>query len=208
MSLQIRQGECLGLVGESGCGKSTLAFLLAGFLRPDEGELYFLGRKLEGSGREAQHRREGMQMVFQDPASSLNPYMTIGRNLMEALRYWKKQLPQEEQRLLVKGALEQAGLPAAFMDRRPHQLSGGECQRAAIARALLAGPKLLICDEVTSALDMSVQAEIMRLLTERKEEKEQKLSMLFITHDTDLAAAICDRIAVMEQGRIRGIQPA
>ena len=199
VSFCIHEGECVGLIGESGCGKSTVANLIAGFLRPDAGTIRFGKKTLKWRGREARTDRKEMQMVFQNPHLSLDPRMTIEENLAEAVVYYEKTNRADLTERIETGLIR-LGLPAEYRRKLPGELSGGECQRAAIARALMRSPKLLICDEVTSALDVSVQAEIMKYLLELKREG---LSFLFITHDLILAAVICDRILVMEEGRIR-----
>lgn len=196
MSFTIDEGECLGLIGESGCGKSTVAALIAGFIRPDSGSITFCGEPLTYKGRAAQLCRRDMQMIFQDPRSSLNPRMTVRKNLEEAVIYYE---PEKKGRLEAEiiSELEKMGLPDSYTDKYPSELSGGECQRVTIARALMRKPKLLICDEITSALDVSVQAEIIRYLLKLKE--EDRISFLFISHDLALAGHICDRI--IELGR-------
>lgn len=198
VSFFINEGECVGLIGESGCGKSTVANLVAGFIRPDEGTISFGGKPLQWKGRDAQRDRRNMQMVFQNPHMSLDPRMTVAENLSEAVTYYEN-VEKAELTERMEAGLQRLGLPADYLKKLPGELSGGECQRVAIARALMRSPILLICDEVTSALDVSVQAEIMKYLMELKREG---ISFLFITHDLMLAAMICDRIAVMKEGRI------
>ena len=198
VNFSIKEGECVGLIGESGCGKSTVANLVAGFIRPDAGTISFERKLLKWKGRDARRDRRNMQMVFQNPHTSFNPRMTIGENLSEAVIYYEKDRKAGLTARMESG-LEKMGLPKEYLLKLPGELSGGECQRAAIARALMRSPSLLICDEATSALDVSVQAEIMRYLMELKGEG---LSFLFITHDLMLAAMICDRIAVMKDGKI------
>ena len=198
VSFFIREGECVGLIGESGCGKSTVANLTAGFLRPDAGSITFCGKPLQWKGKDAQRDRRDMQMVFQNPHLSLDSRMTVEENLAEAVVYYEKPSPAEL-RARMEAQLLRLGLPAEYLSKYPGQISGGECQRVAIARALMRSPLLLICDEVTSALDVSVQAEIMKYLLELKREG---LAFLFITHDLMLAGMICDRICVMKDGKI------
>ncbi len=198
VSFSIGEGECVGLIGESGCGKSTVANLVAGFIRPDAGSISFDGKMLKWKGKEARTGRRNMQMVFQNPHMSLDPRMTIEENLSEAVIYYEK-VEKTALKKRMEAGLEKMGLPADYLSKLPGELSGGECQRVAIARALMRSPDLLICDEVTSALDVSVQAEIMRYLMQLKREG---ISFLFITHDLMLAVMICDRIAVMKDGKI------
>lgn len=202
VSLDLYAGETLGLVGESGCGKSTLSRTILQLIRPTAGKVEFLGQNLVRLSREAmRQQRRQMQMVFQDPHACLNPMMTVGESIADPLRIHQLASPQA-----VKGQvlemLERVGLtPAtAFYDRHPAQLSGGQQQRVAIARALITRPQLIICDEPVSMLDASVQTQVLALMRDLKD--EFKLTYLFITHDLWVARFFCDRIAVMQAGKI------
>ncbi|MBN2511124.1 MAG: ABC transporter ATP-binding protein [Spirochaetales bacterium] len=206
VSFTINPGEIYGLVGESGCGKTTTARLIVRMYRPDEGSILFTDaggsrHELEHSeGAALKRAREQIQYVFQDPARSLNPRMTIGEVLLSGYRYastWPgKTQATEEARVL----LSAVGLNPDDMYRRPPDFSGGQRQRISIARALLMKPRLLICDEVVSALDVSIQSQILNLLLKLKD--EYHLSMLFISHDLAVITYICDRVGVMYRGTI------
>lgn len=185
ISFSIDKGECFGLIGESGSGKSTAANMISGLLEPTAGQIKFYGKNL--------------QMVFQDPKASFSPRMNILDSLCEGLRY-RAHMSREEQKKRAYQVLEQVGLSREYAGRYCNQLSGGECQRAAIGRAIMIQPELLICDEVTSALDVSVQEQIVELL--KKLQRELGMSYLFISHDIALVSGICDRLAVMNQGEI------
>ncbi|MCR5656990.1 MAG: dipeptide/oligopeptide/nickel ABC transporter ATP-binding protein [Butyrivibrio sp.] len=196
ISFEIKKGRCLGLIGESGSGKSTIAQIIAGFERADEGSVFFNDKECLVS-RQDFNSRYGMQLIFQNPESSLNPRMKVREILFEAARYLSD-LNKEQMEKLAKEVLSQVHLPDKYLGRYPYELSGGECQRVAIARALMLSPGLLICDEITSALDVLVQAQIMDIL---KGLKEKGISILFITHDLALAEEICDEILVLKEGR-------
>lgn len=185
VSFSIQRGECLGLIGESGSGKSTVANLVSGLIQPTSGEIQFYGKNL--------------QMVFQDPLSSFSPRMRMLDCLCEGLRY-RTNLGKKERERRAMEVLEQVGLPLEYAEKYSYELSGGECQRAAIGRAIMIQPELLICDEVTSALDVSVQAQIIRLLKNLAD--RMQMSYLFISHDLALVSSICDRVAVMHHGEI------
>ena len=198
VSFQLRSGETLGIVGESGSGKSTLAKMLtrltdisSGTLKVEEKDITSLKR------RELREMYGTMQMVFQDPVSSFDPRKTLGYGIGESLRNRGMKKTEVDER--VKQALEQCGLSSEFADRYPHEVSGGQCQRAAIARALIAEPKILICDEATSALDVTIQKQIMELLQELKEKRG--LSFIFICHNLALVQEFCDRVLVLYDGK-------
>lgn len=200
VSFSLKAGECVGLIGESGSGKSTVANMVAGLLAPDEGEMTFLGENLLSCpAKEQMQKRKAMQMVFQDPMKSFSPQMKLLTGVAEGLRYHIT-LSKTEREVKALEMLRQMELPEEYAGRKCRQLSGGECQRAAIARAMLIHPQLLICDEVTSALDVSTQAQIIQLLYRLKQ--EQNMSYLFISHDLALVSGFCDRILVMYQGKI------
>jgi oligopeptide/dipeptide ABC transporter ATP-binding protein len=200
VSLAIGRGETLAVVGESGCGKSTLARALVRLIDVDGGQIDFAGkdvRLLRGAALRQYNRR--VQMVFQDPYGSLNPRMTVGEALSEALRVHRL-VPPARVAARVAELLDLVGLPAAAAARLPHEFSGGQRQRIAIARALSVDPELLIADEIVSALDVSVQAQIVNLLLELQE--RLGLAMLFVSHDLRVVRHIAHRVAVMYLGRV------
>lgn len=197
----LNPGECLGIIGESGSGKTTAVNMITRQLDATEGSILLDGEEITHlKGRELRKAYRKMQMVFQTPTDSFDPRRTLGDGIGESLRnigMSRKETREEVERLLGK-----CGLPADFADRYPHQVSGGQCQRAAIARALAVKPRLLICDEATSSLDVTVQKEILELLNELRSQQGNSLSILFICHDISLVQQFCDRVVVMYQGRI------
>jgi oligopeptide/dipeptide ABC transporter ATP-binding protein len=198
VSFEWREGEVLGVVGESGCGKSTLARAMLGLVPTAGGAIEVDGESMRGK-RELQALRRRVQMVFQDPYQTLNPRMRVRTIVSEPLVVQK--VPAAEHAARVDRALADVGLPAErFAHRYPHELSGGQRQRVAIAAALVLDPDGLICDEPVSMLDVSVQAQVLKLLMDLR--ASRSLALLFITHDLGLAWALCDRIAVMYLGRI------
>ena len=200
LSFRLAAGETLGIVGESGCGKSTLARCILRLLRPSAGRVVFDGVDLLALGDENMRRlRRRMQLVLQNPFSSLNPRMNGFELVAEPLRTHAA-MPRNKLLARVTDLLAEVGLGAEFMARHPHQLSGGQAQRIALARALALNPEFLILDEPTSALDVSVQAQIINLLG--RLQRERGLTYLFITHDLGVVQHISDRIAVMYLGRI------
>ncbi len=201
VSFSVQRGETLGLVGESGCGKSTTGRAVVQVERPASGSIVFDGTELTALGRsELRRARVGIQMVFQDPVSSLNPRRRVRDIVAEPLDIWRR-ARGEERTELVRTMLEAVGLdPDVAGDRRPREFSGGQCQRISIARALVIEPKLLVCDEVVSALDVSVQAQILNLLEDLK--ARYGLTLLFIAHDLAVVKNISDRVAVMYLGKL------
>jgi oligopeptide/dipeptide ABC transporter ATP-binding protein len=199
MAFDIEQGKTLGLVGESGCGKSTVARLILKLLDTDEGSIVYQGRDISRSSeRDMKPLRKEMQIVFQDPYGSLNPRMSAGQSIEEGLRILG--IPRGERKERVDRLLETVGIPAGNADRYPHEFSGGQRQRIGIARALSVEPSLVICDEPISALDVSIQAQIVNLLKDLQD--ELGLSYLFISHDLNVVGYLSDQVAVMYLGQI------
>lgn len=200
VTLDLYAGETLGLVGESGCGKSTLGQLILNLIEPTSGSVRFLGQDITKVDRREWRRLRGeMQLVFQNPLGALNPRLTVGAQIREPLDI--HDVGEPDGRLgTVLEMLKAVSLPAHLLERYPHQLSGGQQQRVVIARALINGPKLVVCDESVSALDVSVQAQVVNLLVDLK--KQLGLTYLFITHDLGVVRHISSRIAVMYMGQI------
>jgi len=200
VSFQLERGETLALVGESGCGKTTLGKALLNLIPAAGGEVRLDGIDLSGKAGVQRAGRAAMQIVFQDPYSSMNPRMMVGHILEEGLRAQRPGMPAGERRERVETLLLAVGLPVSARERYPHEFSGGQRQRLCIARALAVEPRLLICDEPTSALDVSVQAQVLRLLRDLQD--RHGLSYLFITHDLAVVSELADRVAVMRAGKI------
>jgi oligopeptide/dipeptide ABC transporter ATP-binding protein len=200
VSLDIYEGETLGLVGESGCGKSTLGRVLVRLINPTSGDIIFDNKNLNSySNKELRSQRQYFQIIFQDPNSSLDPRSTIGKSIEEALiiHGMKDRLERQKK---VSEMLNLVGIPANAVERFPHEFSGGQRQRIGIARALILKPKLVVCDEPVSALDVSVQAQVLNLLNDLKD--ELSLTLLFISHNLSVVENVSDRIAIMYLGQI------
>ncbi|MFT4551584.1 MAG: ABC-type oligopeptide transport system ATPase subunit [Chlamydiales bacterium] len=201
IDFSIMPGEVLGLVGESGSGKSTAARTAMRLIEPTEGEITFCGEDFcAAKPKRLKELRKDLQMIFQDPYSSLNPRKTVAETIGEGLYYHGKVKSVHERNDLVVKTLEQVGLTAEALNRYPHEFSGGQQQRICIGRAVALKPRLIVCDEAVSALDVSIQAQILNLLLDLK--NKFNLSYLFISHDLSVVRYICDRIAVMKEGLI------
>jgi oligopeptide transport system ATP-binding protein len=201
VSFELRAGETLGIVGESGCGKSTLGRAVLRLIEPSAGRVVWLGDDLGTLDAEARRRhRRAMQIVFQDPLASLNPRMTVGDIIAEPLITHERHLASDEVKARVQEMLAKTGLLPQMINRYPHEFSGGQCQRIGIARAMILGPRLIVCDEPVSALDVSIQAQIVNLLMHLQ--RAFDLSLLFISHDLSVVRHISHRILVLYLGRM------
>lgn len=204
ISLDLNAGETIGIVGESGCGKSTLGRAILNLIKPTSGKVMWLGKDLATvEPADMRHLRKDLQIIFQDPLASLNPRMTVGQIIAEPIKTYMPELSRMERRQKVEEIMFKVGLSPHHVNRYPHEFSGGQCQRIGIARAMILRPKLLICDEPVSALDVSIQAQILNLLTDLQ--KEMGISYLFISHDLSVVRHISHRIAVLYLGRIAEI---
>lgn len=200
VSLYLMEGEILGIIGESGCGKSTLLRMICCLEKPDRGELYLRGERYTGESPAVAGRN--MRLIFQDAAGSFDPRYTMRQSLREGMRTGRLTGSgdglKRDKELELSEILRKTGLEPALLDRRPRELSGGQCQRMAVARALAAGAGILLCDEITSALDVTIQAQVVSLLRELR--ADGRVSMIFVTHDAALAGQLCDRMMVMKDG--------
>jgi len=206
VSLAIAEGESLGVVGETGCGKSTLGRLLLQLIEPTSGTIRYGGEDVTGArGTRMQALRRERQMVFQDPSASLNPRRTVGAAIAEPFAIHGLLPDREARRARVRELMEQVGLDPDDLNRYPHEFSGGQRQRVGIARAVALGPRLLIADEPVSALDVSIQAQILALLRDLR--RDLGLTLVLIAHDLAVVRHMCDRVAVMHDGRIAELAP-
>ncbi|OIP83970.1 MAG: oligopeptide ABC transporter ATP-binding protein OppF [Rhodobacterales bacterium CG2_30_65_12] len=207
VSFELKAGETLGIVGESGCGKSTLARAVMQMLPVEAGSVVWLGAELVGlDTRHMRSHRKEMQMIFQDPLASLNPRMTIGQIIAEPLKTHFPSLSGDEMKKRVQDVLDTVGILPNLVNRYPHEFSGGQCQRIGIARALVVDPQLIICDEPVSALDVSIQAQVINLLMDLQ--KETGVALIFIAHDLSVVKHISDRVMVLYLGNVMEIAPA
>ena len=198
VNFELKKGQCLGIVGESGSGKSTIARMITGLEHMTEGTVTLLGKDITDlKVKEMRKVYMDIQMVFQMPVESFDPRRTLGDGIMESLRNMGMSVREAKKRAV--GLLIRCGLTPEFAARYPHEVSGGQCQRAAIARALAVSPSVLICDEATSSLDVTVQKQVLNLLLELKE--KEGLSLLMISHDLALVQAFCDEVLVLYQGK-------
>jgi oligopeptide transport system ATP-binding protein len=201
VSFDLKAGETLGVVGESGCGKSTLSRAILNLIPATQGEIVWMGSPLSGaSPREWHGVRRDIQMIFQDPLASLDPRMTVGQIIAEPLREHRPDLSKDEAMQRVRAMMAKVGLREQMINRYAHEFSGGQCQRIGIARALIVEPKLVVCDEPVSALDVSIQAQIVNLL--KSLQAEMGLALIFIAHDLAVVKHISDRVMVMYLGRV------
>ncbi|MGM8910440.1 murein tripeptide/oligopeptide ABC transporter ATP binding protein OppF [Psychrobacter sp. 1U1] len=199
VSFELFAGETLGVVGESGCGKSTLARTIIGLVRANSGSIKFNDAEIVGASKKTMRiKRKDIQMIFQDPLASLNPRMTVGDIIAEPLRTYYPKMKKAEVQDEVRAIMKKVGLLSNQINRYPHEFSGGQCQRIGIARALILKPKIIICDEPVSALDVSIQAQVINLLQDIQE--EMGLALIFIAHDLSVVKHIADRVLVMYLG--------
>jgi oligopeptide/dipeptide ABC transporter ATP-binding protein len=207
VSLEIRQGETLGVVGESGCGKSTLSRAVLRLIPRTTGTVTLLGRDIPEADREAlRAARRDLQIVFQDPLASLDPRMPVGDSIAEPLGVFRPDLDRGGREAAVRAMMERVGLSADLINRYPHELSGGQNQRVGIARAMILKPRVVVCDEAVSALDVSIRAQIIDLLIDLQ--REFGMAMMFISHDLAVVREISHRVMVLYLGRVVELAPA
>ena len=207
VSFELQAGETLGIVGESGCGKSTLARAILQLIKPSAGQVLWQAEDLSQlNKKQMRAKRKELQVIFQDPLASLNPRMTIGEIIAEPLIALYPEISKSQRKQKVLAMMKKVGLLESTFNRYPHEFSGGQCQRVGIARALIVEPKLVICDEPVSALDVSIQAQIINLLLDLKQEMD--LALIFIAHNLSVVELISDRVAVMYLGKIVEIADA
>ena len=204
VSFDIYEGEIVGLLGESGCGKTTLSRMIMHLIKPTSGQIVLDGEEVQNlSERQFRSRRRDIQMVYQNPFDCLNPALRVSSLLEEPLRKWHPQLTPDQRSARIRAMLGECGLEESCLNKRPPEFSGGQLQRLSIARALLVDPRLLIADEIVSALDVPIQNQILQLLVDMK--KEHGFSVLFVTHDLSVARKVSDRVMVMNQGELVGM---
>ena len=201
ISFSLFSGETLGIVGESGSGKSSVCRLVLKLINRTSGSISWFNKDIDNfNSSELKNFRKSVQVIFQDPYGSLDPRMTIGKIISEPLDIFKKNLKIKEKEELIIAAMKDVGLSNKLFNRYPHELSGGQCQRVGIARSLINSPSVLICDEPVSALDLSIQAQILDLIQAIKE--KYKLTIIFVSHDLSIVKSICDRVIVLKDGNI------
>ncbi|MBH0168349.1 ABC transporter ATP-binding protein [Fictibacillus sp. 18YEL24] len=205
ISLTVQPGESIGIIGESGSGKSTLGKIILGLEKPDQGDVHFRGSNLHRlKGQALKAFRRHLQIVFQDPAGSLNPKLPVWKSVVEPLENYPEVIPtflkevRYDRKMMAEVLFKKVGLSPELLERYPHQLSGGQKQRIAVARGISIEPDLLVCDEPTSSLDVSVQAQVLNLL--KKLQRDLNLSLLFISHDIAAVQFMCERIVVLKEG--------
>ena len=201
ISFSLFKGETLGIVGESGSGKSSICRLLLKLIKKTSGSINWFNQDIyKLKSAQIKSFRKSVQIIFQDPYGSLDPRMTIGKIISEPLEIFRKDLKKQEKEILVIKSMKDVGLSNNLFNRYPHELSGGQCQRVGIARSLINKPSVLICDEPVSALDLSIQAQILELLKDLK--TKYKLTVIFVSHDLSIIRSFCDRVIVLKNGNI------